>query len=189
MTQTADTPVEQAGPSRSGGGNAVGIASFVTGALALAPVALVLGIVGLARYRSGKASRRSWPLAGTILGAVGLVAGAALAVAWTTSDGPALTQDAHARVDAVNVGNAFVDWYAANPAAEDPYVEIAADGYVVGDTRIPSALDPDRGDPASFAVSYADAADWCLTFTYAGGTVGSVGYSSTEGLVDSCPAG
>ncbi|MDN4477906.1 hypothetical protein QQX10_06495 [Demequina sp. SYSU T00039] len=187
MTQTAESPAEHAAEApRESGGNGVGIAAFVTGALALAPLALILGLIGLARYRSGKASRRSWPLAGTILGAVGIVAGTAIGVAYALSEAPQVAQDAHAKVDVVKVGNALVDWSAAHAGATTP-VSLTDTGYEVDGLAIPSELDQleARGvtvlDPEPYA--------WCLTLTYDGGTSSAVAFSATEGLIDSCPAG
>ena len=194
MTQTAESPAAPApGPDaeaphgRHGGGNGVGIAAFVAGALGLAPIALVLGIVGLARYRSGRASRRNWALAGTVLGAIGLVAGAAIGVIYATSDAPLLTQDAHAKVDAVNLGNAVVDWYIAHPDGGVAPVVITDAGYAVGETAIAATVAVNGG--RGVILEAPDPWSWCLTLEYSGGASSSVGYSATEGLVGSCRAG
>lgn len=187
MTQTvehAPEPTEATATAR--GGNGIGIAAFVMGALGLAPVALILGIVGLARYRAGKASRRSWALAGVILGAVGLIAGVAIGVVYATSSAPAIAQDAHAKVDVVNLGNAVVDWYVAHPDGDLPPVVLADDGYLVDGAAVPGTID--RAGDHGVILEAPSAYSWCLTLEYSGGTEDSVGFSATEGLVASCPA-
>ncbi|WP_062314115.1 hypothetical protein [Demequina rhizosphaerae] len=166
------------------GGNGVGIASFVTGCLGLGPVAILLGGIGLARWRRGAAARRSWPLAGLVLGIVGTLGAAALAAVVLTSGTDEAEQDLRAQADVVTLGNAVVDAYVADP---DGTVEVGVDasGYVVDGTAIAAelSLDEDR----AVSLEGTDAFDWCLTLTYGGGDSGAVAFAATEGLVVSCP--
>ncbi|WP_062467543.1 DUF4190 domain-containing protein [Demequina maris] len=166
------------------GGNGVGIAAFATGCLGLGPIAIVLGLVGLSRWRSGAAARRSWPLAGLVLGIVGTVGAAALAAVVMTSGTDEAEQDLRARADVVAIGNAVVDGYVADPEGS---VEVAVDetGYLVNGAEVPAelALDDDR----AASLEGTDAYDWCLTLTYGGGEKDAVAFAATAGLVESCP--
>ncbi|MDN4475181.1 DUF4190 domain-containing protein [Demequina sp. SYSU T00192] len=166
------------------GGNGVGIASFVTGCLGLGPIAIVLGLVGLSRWRSGAAGRRSWPLAGLVLGIVGTLGAAALAAAVLTSGTDAAEQDLRAQADVVMLGNAVVEGYVADPDGAVT-VSVEPSGYVVDGIELPAqlSLDEDR----AVSLEGTDAFDWCLTLTYGGGQDDAVAFAATEGLVRSCP--
>lgn len=183
MTDTVDAPAEEA-PVRTHRGNGVGIAAFVFGALGLGPVALILGAMGLARWRDGRASRRSWPLAGFMLGIIGTVSGAALAVLYATSGAADAAEDAHAKVDVINVGNAVVDYYAPQAQAPLPVIGATADGYDVAGVAVPSTM----AGTWLPEIHGASAYDWCVSLSYETGAGDrEVGYSATAGLVDACP--
>ncbi|WP_062381508.1 hypothetical protein [Demequina pelophila] len=188
MNQAATTvPQHVPEHARARGGNAVGIASFVFGALGAGLVAIVLGVWGLARYRSGRASRRSWPLAGLILGVISTAALGVLAYLYATSDADQVAADAHAQVDVITVGNVLVELSAAGPDLPQVELTVADDAYGVGGTSVEAALAGDR----TLALDGVDAYDWCLTLTYEGGAQDAVAFHSATGLVESgeCPAG
>ncbi|WP_062290110.1 DUF4190 domain-containing protein [Demequina phytophila] len=167
------------------GGDGLGISAFVAGCVGLGPVAILLGALGLSRWRQGRAAHRRWPLAGLVLGIVGTVGWAVIAVAATSSDAPAAERDLQAQVDAVTLGNAVVDWYAANPGATA--IEVGVDGtsYVVDGAPVTMTLPADAHP--SVAVEGVTAYDWCLRLGYDGGEAPAAAYSATAGLVDSCP--
>ncbi len=170
---------------RGDGGDGLGIASFVTGCLGLGPVAIVLGGFGLARWRDGRASRRSWPLAGLVLGVVGtvlIVTGTVLHLVSERSEGAVR---AHAEVDVIGIGNAVVEQLVTHPDAAAVAVEADADAYLVGDLTVPRTV----GDAVTVAYAGTSASDWCVTLTTgAAGEVG-VAYGATAGLLEECPAG
>ena len=188
MTDTIEVPEAQ-DDARADGGNAVGIAAFVTGCLALGPVAILLGGVGLARWRSGRASRRSWALAGLVLGVIGTIAVAAGWYAYETSSARQEVADAHAQVDAINVGNAVVDHYEAQPGDTSDSVAVTDSGYLVWGADVATSA----GASLTRALTFegTTAFDWCLTVTLAGeGLEPAVAsYAAAAGLVDACPAG
>lgn len=187
-TPTAPTTQQpESSRPRERGGNAVGVAAFLCGALALGPLAIALGLVGLARYRSGKASRRSWPLAGLILGVIGTLALAVGAYLYATSDADQEAAAAHAKVDVINVGNAVVDHYAAHPK-EPVEFEVTDAGYRVSGLAV-SASDPTIPSRA-LSQEGSDAYDWCITVTFTGDGLDPAlaSFAATEGYVASCPA-
>ncbi|SEJ59760.1 DUF4190 domain-containing protein [Demequina mangrovi] len=184
MVETVGTSVEDDARIAEGG-NGVGITAFVTACLGLGPVAIVLGIIGLARWRSGAASRRSWPLAGLVLGIVGtllVAAGWLLHQGSQTSDGAIL---AHAKVDVITVGNAVVERFAADPELTGVDVDITADGYVVDGAVVA------RTSEADVALTYegSTAYDWCVTIAAGPDGGQTAAFTATGGLVAECPAG
>ncbi len=183
MVDAVETDVED--DASVAGGDGVGIAAFVAGCLALGPVAIVLGAIGLARWRSGAASRRSWPLAGLVLGVVGtllLLAGWLLHVGTERSEGTVL---AHAQVDVITVGNALVARHVADPQATDVDVVVEDDAYVVAGDRVPRV----SADVAAVSYAGSTAWDWCVTLVAGADGSTTVGYAATAGLVEACPAG
>ncbi|WP_156163676.1 DUF4190 domain-containing protein [Demequina subtropica] len=180
MVDTIEREVADDAPGAPRDG--IGIAAFVTGCLGLGPVAIVLGAIGLRRWGAGAASRRSWPLAGLVLGVVGSLlwlAGWLIHAGTESSDG---TVVAHAQVDAITVGNAVVARFAEDPAATAVAVELTDDAYLVDGVAVA------RTSPDVVAVTYSGstAADWCLTFDTDAAGERAVAYAATEGLVDSC---
>lgn len=187
MTDTVDAPTDAAEAPSAQGGNGIGITAFVTGSAGLGPIAILLGAVGLARWRAGAASRRSWPLAGLVLGAVGTVAAVVGGVVVATSGAAEAEVDARAQVDIINVGNAAVAYAVANPTATEIAVAVTDGGYEVVGAAMPASLDLD-GD-RDLSIVGTTAYDWCVTLTYVGGEAPSVAYAAAQGLVETCDAG
>lgn len=183
MTDTHAAPAAHVAP-RERGGNGVGIASFVTACLGLGPVAIVLGIVGLARWRSGRASRRSWPLAGLVLGVVATLVAAGLAAAAALSVTAPAAVTARAELDVIAIGNAVVDYSVAHPNGPAPAVTATPDGYEVAGTSLPAELEGSWTPELRGTTAY----DWCvaLEFETTDG-MAKVGYSASDGLVAGCP--
>lgn len=183
MTDTHAAPAAHVAP-RERGGNGVGIASFVAACLGLGPVAIVLGIVGLARWRSGRASRRSWPLAGLVLGVVATLVAAGLAAAAALSVTAPAAVTARAELDVIAIGNAVVDYSVAHPNGPAPAVTATPDGYEVAGTSLPAELEGSWTPELRGTTAY----DWCvaLEFETTDG-MAEVGYSASDGLVAACP--
>lgn len=155
----------------------LGIAAFVTGALALSVVAIVLGHLGLTAARRGRATTRGFALAGTILGYVGLVLTAMLI--WLAVRGPAPeTVDAFAHHDVVEVGNAVADAVADSGAV--PPVAVAGDDYDVGGITVEGLLQTQR----TVEVTDDGEAGWCLELTYVGGTAQTWSFDSAAGVTE-----
>ncbi|WP_062518236.1 DUF4190 domain-containing protein [Demequina gelatinilytica] len=178
MVDTIEREVEDGAPVARGDG--IGVAAFVTGCLGLGPVAIGLGAIGLRRWSTGAASRRSWPLAGLVLGVVGSLLWLAGWLIHTGTEGSDAAAVAHAQVDAITVGNAVVARFVEDPTAAAVTVELADDSYRVDGVAV------DRTSPDVTAVTYtgSSAADWCITLDT--DREQSVAYAATEGLVDSC---
>ncbi len=185
MAEAVDAP-EREPEAAAAGSDAVGVASFVTGCLGLGPVAIVLGAIGLARWRSGAAPSRRWALAGLVLGIVGTVVAFVLWIV-VASDGAAqATAEAHAEVDAINVGNAVVDHFVAHPDDASVATEVTDAGYLVADVEIPTAADVSIARELSYQGSTAF--DWCLTVTLSGPVEPtSVAFAASVGVVTQCP--
>ncbi len=185
MTEAVDAPEREVeAPAR--GGDGLGIAAFVTGCLGLGPVAILLGAIGLSRWRSGAAPRRRGALAGLVRGIVGTVVAAVLWVVAAGSGGAQATAEAHAQVDAINVGNAVVDDFVAHPTDALFPPEVTEAGYLVAGVEVPTAVDPS----ISRALTYEGATpfDWCISIVLTGPVEPvTASYAATVGLVTQCP--
>ncbi len=155
----------------------LGIAAFVTGALGVWVAAIPLGHLGMNAARRGREETRSFAMAGTILGYLGLALTAVLV--WFLVRGPQPeTVDAYAHHDVVEVGNAVGAALAAQ--GDLPAVEVAGEGYAVGDASLAGALDTQR------TVTLTEVGDdgWCLELDYVGGNAGSWSFDSAQGVTE-----
>ncbi|WP_084039108.1 DUF4190 domain-containing protein [Demequina sp. NBRC 110053] len=154
----------------------MGIASFVTGALLLSPVAIVLGHLGLSAANKGRARHRSFALAGAILGWVGLVA-LGLGAYFLLAEGTSPEEiDVQAQQDVSALGAAAATVAVETGAA--PEIDAVTGGYSVGGATIVSELSSD----STMTYRGTTASDWCLDLTFDGGTVEAYRYTATEGM-------
>ncbi|MFW2512744.1 DUF4190 domain-containing protein [Demequina sp. SO4-13] len=174
----ADRPVSTDAPAGppSTDRNWLGVVAFVTGALFLSLVAIVLGHLGLSAAKRGRANNRTFAMAGLILGYMGLAATAA--GAWLLfASGPTPAEvDVQAQQDVSAVGAAV----AMLAVETDRVLEVAetADGYTVGGQAIPAEITT----PHELAIVGDGPADWCLEIVYEGGEQGAFSYAATEGM-------
>ncbi|GIG55614.1 DUF4190 domain-containing protein [Demequina activiva] len=154
----------------------MGVTAFITGALLLSPVAIILGHLGLGAAKRGRARHRSFAIAGLVLGYLGLiatVAGVYLLLTQTTSPEAI---DAQAQQDVTAVGAA-----AATHAVETgalPDVEQVDAGYSVAGETIAPHLETQH----ALTFTGTTATDWCLEITYAGGNQTAMSYTATGGM-------
>ncbi|WP_084128300.1 DUF4190 domain-containing protein [Demequina sp. NBRC 110055] len=174
-----DDPPAPFAPSAEDDGSQswLGVAAFITGALALSVVAIVLGHLGLVAARRGRATTRGFALAGTILGYVGLVA--TVVLVWLAVRGPdPATVDAYAHHDVVEVGNTVADAVAGGDGV--PPVAVVGDGYEVARSAVEGLLHTQR----SVSIEAVGDLGWCLELDYVGGDVGSWSFESAEGVTE-----
>lgn len=157
--------------------NWMGVAGFVAALLALSPIAIILGHLGLSAAKKGKATNRSVSLAAAILGWIALIA-TAVGV-WAYLQGPPAAQiDVYAQEDIHAVGAEV-----ATQAVETGDMPVLADSgteYTVGDVTIPSALEGAH----EMTLTGSAPATWCLDLTYEGGENDAYSYLPTEGVVE-----
>lgn len=170
------TPPGPASTSGTSERNWLGYAAFVTGALALSVVAIVLGHLGLQAVKRGRASNRDFALAGTILGYIGLVATAVglwLLLADHTSPADV---DVQAQQDVSALGAAAAT--AAIDTGILPDVAQTDAGYEVAGQAIESHLDVAR----TLTLTGDGPAGWCLEVAYEGGEQNAFSYTATGGM-------
>ncbi|MFN3866060.1 MAG: DUF4190 domain-containing protein [Demequina sp.] len=163
--------------------NWIGVGAFVTGALFLSLVAIVLGHLGLSAAKRGRADNRQFSIAGLILGYLGLIVTAA--GVWFLVAGPVRAGDVdiQAQQDVSAVGAAAASL--AAQTADLPVVSQTDAGYSVGDQAIVAELT--TAHELGFAGS--GPADWCLEIVYEGGTEAAFHYTATSAMAPGlCPA-
>jgi len=156
----------------------LGITAYIAALLALSPVAIILGHLGLSAAKKGRARHRSFALAAVILGWIALIAtGVGL---WFLQNDEVTPEeiDVQAQQDVTAVGAA-----AATLAVETNAVPDVAqiDGaYTVGDQQ----LDAHLTTAHELTFSGATASDWCLDIAFDGGTVEAFSYTATSGMAE-----
>lgn len=172
-----DRPLDSDGGSR----NWMGLAATITGALGLSVVAIVLGHLGLTAVKTGTANNRTFALAGTILGYIGLAATGALAAWYILILAPTYDtelNDVKAQVDAAAVGRE-IGLHSTTSGAL-PTVVQTADGYIVENVTVPAALTVER----TLTFVGNSITDWCLLLVFEGGSVDAYSYTSSDGLAE-----
>jgi hypothetical protein len=162
----------------------MGITAFITGALLLSPIAIILGHLGLSAAKQGRAGHRTFALAGLILGYVGLVATAVGIYLLLTQSTSPEEIDVQAQQDVTAVGAAA----ATHASATGMVPEVAQDdaGYTVAGESIETRLETQH----ALTFTGSTATDWCLEITYAGGNLTAVSYTATGGMAEgTCAAG
>ena len=154
----------------------MGVTAFITGALLLSPVAIVLGHLGLNAAKNGRARHRSFAVAGLVLGYVGLVATAAGVYLLLTQTTSPEEIDVQAQQDVSAVGAAAATQ--ASSTGTVPEVEQVDAGYSVGGETIAPQLETQH----ALTFTGSTATDWCLEITYAGGDQTAVSYTATGGM-------
>ena len=153
-----------------------GYVSVVTGALGLSVIAIVFGHLGLRAVRRGDARRREFALAGTILGYIGLVAGAG--AAWWLLYGPQVqeTRDALVQADVIALGSAIATEMIDGDDLPTVYRE--GDTYVVESDVIEAHY---LGETTlSLVGTRFD--NWCVSLAFSGGSVAGFSYTATGGV-------
>ncbi|MFW7414837.1 DUF4190 domain-containing protein [Demequina sp. SO4-18] len=182
--EDADDATAQVPAEPSTDRNWLGVAAFVTGALALSVVAIVLGHLGLSAAKRRRANNRSFSIAGLILGYLGLILTAAGAWLYLSDPSSGADMDARAQQDVSAVGAAAAT--DASQSGQLPDVEQVEAGYRVGDDTITAHL---TGDP-SLAFTGTTATNWCLSISYEGGEQSAFHYVATSGMAAGpCPGG
>ncbi|MDN4480632.1 hypothetical protein [Demequina muriae] len=161
----------------------MGVTSFITGALLLSVVAIVLGHLGLTAAKRGRANYRSFSIAGLILGYVGLVVTAVGVWFLVAAPVDPADVDVQAQQDVSAVGAAAATL--AVQTGELPEVTQTDDGYVVGGDEIPAQLTTAR----DLGIAGSGPAEWCLEIAYEGGEVSAFSYTATAGMAPGpCPS-
>jgi hypothetical protein len=191
MTLPPDTPEDfnqdQATPNverehaepASGDKNWLGMTALVSGALALSVVAIVTGHLGLSAVKNGRATNRTFALAGTILGYIGLAATIAALAVYFLAAAPQVEADARdfdAQTDVINVGSEIANHWQTSTAP--PSVTQATDGYLIEDVVVPAQLTTDR----TLTFSGTAGTEWCVVLEFEGGNEDAFTYTPTDGL-------
>lgn len=162
--------------------NWMGLSAFVAGILALSPIAIILGHLGLSAAKKGRATNGSFALAGAVLGWIGLVA-TGIGV-WLYLQGPSAEQiDIHAKQDIHAVGAEVATQVVATN--ELPLLADTGDAYTVGDVTLEQHLETSH----DMSLTGTAPVDWCLQLTFDDGTVPAYSYLPTEGVVEGTCAG
>ncbi|PKQ27289.1 MAG: hypothetical protein CVT64_02335 [Actinobacteria bacterium HGW-Actinobacteria-4] len=159
--------------------NWMGITAVITGALGLSVVAIALGHLGLSANKNGTATNRTFALAGTILGYIGLAATVAAGAWYYFVAAPAYDKDVtdiNAQVDVAAVGREIALFVVEEGRL--PTVVQAPDGYIIENVTVSAALLTER----TLTVVENSATDWCVLLTYAGGGKEAFSYFSGTGL-------
>lgn len=161
----------------------MGVTSFVTGALLLSVVAIVLGHLGLTAAKRGSANHRSFSIAGLILGYVGLIVTAVGVWFLVAAPVDPADVDVQAQQDVSAVGAAAATL--AVQTGELPEVTQTDDGYVVGGEEIAAQLTTVR----ELGIAGSGPAEWCLEIAYEGGEESAFSYTATAGMAPGlCPS-
>ncbi|WP_062077146.1 DUF4190 domain-containing protein [Demequina globuliformis] len=169
---SAETPGEPGADK-----NWMGVSAFVAALLALSPVAIILGHLGLSAAKKGEATNRPFALAGAVLGWIALVA-TGVGV-WFYLQGPVPAQvDVQAQQDIHAVGAEVATQVVATDAL--PVLADSGSEYTVGDVTIASELETSH----EVTLTGTAPADWCLDLTYEGGENAAYSYLPTQGVVE-----
>ncbi|WP_297081944.1 DUF4190 domain-containing protein [uncultured Demequina sp.] len=184
-TAPADAEVEEhhEAPATEFDREWMGIAAYASALLALSPLAIILGHLGLSAAKKGRARHRSFALAAVILGWIALIATAV--GLWFLLDDTVTPEeiDVQAQQDVSAVGAA-----AATLAVETnaiPDVAQTEAGYAVGDGELEAHLTTAH----ELTFTGTAAADWCLDISFEGGTVNAFSYTATGGMAEGACAG